>query len=159
MMVKRGCVEATGPLDPYLHFYWEEADFCRRARHQGWRVVLVPGALARHYAGGWSSGDRMNKETANQLRVRNFYIYKLVDPNRRFSANLIAALHLFLFHCKRYFPGQLSPMIFHVRILAILLREMIQIHEKWSRDRKGIHPAMIKGDISFRDVKLIRGKE
>jgi len=41
LMVSRKCVEAVGPLDPYLFFYWEETDFCRRARHLGWRVVLV----------------------------------------------------------------------------------------------------------------------
>lgn len=26
-MVSRRCIEAVGPLDPYLYFYWEETDF------------------------------------------------------------------------------------------------------------------------------------
>jgi GT2 family glycosyltransferase len=137
LMVSRRCVEAVGPLDPYFFLYWEEADFCRRARHKGWRVVLVPSALARHYAGGWSACDQKNRTTANKLQTRNYYIYKLANPFKGFFVNFIAAIHLFLVNIKQYFPGQPTSVISHIRIFAKVLKEIHTIYKKWVRDRKG----------------------
>ncbi len=52
LMVSRDTVEKSGPLDPCFFAFWEEAEFCRRVRYSGKRVVLVPGAWVRHYGGG-----------------------------------------------------------------------------------------------------------
>jgi GT2 family glycosyltransferase len=139
LMVSRRCFEAVGPLDPHLFFYWEETDFCRRARHQGWRVVLVPSALTRHY-GGWSTGDPKNMITANKLRARNYYIYKLADPFKAFSSNLIAAIHLLLVNMKQYFLQKPSLVLFHIRTFAWVLGDIHVIYQKWIRDRKGDYP-------------------
>ena len=104
LMVSRRCVERVGPLDPFLYFYWKEADFCRRARHRGWRVVLLPSALARHYGGGYAKENQQNAKTANQLKTRNYYIYQLAHPFGSFAQNLRAAVHLLLVYMKRFFP-------------------------------------------------------
>jgi GT2 family glycosyltransferase len=109
MMVGRRCVEAVGPLDPYLFFYWEETDFCRRARYQGWKVVLVPSALARHYAGG--SSNEQNQDLVNIYRSRNYYIYKLTNPFQSFVRNLKDAVHLFLMNLKANRCGFPSSLI------------------------------------------------
>lgn len=158
LMVSRRCIETVGPLDPYLFFYWEEADFCRRARYQGWRVVLVPSALARHYVGGWSSADMVNRQKANWLQSRNYYIYQLANPFQSFTQNLRDGLHLFLVNMKSNFPRQMASLKSHFRIFAEVIRDIRVIHKKWARDRKGEHPPQTTGELSAQDIKVIRSR-
>jgi hypothetical protein len=83
LAVSAACIRDVGWLDPYLFFYWEEADFCRRARRRGWRVVLAPRAIARHYGGG-SAANHDNANQAKFLKSRNHYVYALaaeLSPN------------------------------------------------------------------------------
>jgi len=141
LMVSRKCVESTGSLDPYLFFYWEEADFCRRARYQNWRVVLVPSALARHYAG--ASSNEQNNGSLQILKSKNYYIYKLTNPFKGFFKNFINTLHLFLVNVKQFFPKKLSSVIFHIRVFANVLKEILLIYKKWVRDRKGSKPPIL----------------
>jgi GT2 family glycosyltransferase len=155
LMVSRPCVESVGPLDPFLYFYWEETDFCRRARKQGWRVLLAPAALARHYAGGWSAGNARNADTANRLKTRNSYIYQLADPFRMFPVNLLAALHLLLIHVREALPGNPGFARFHLGAFAGVLREIPAIHRKWARDRSGGHPAPVKSDVCVEGIQVL----
>jgi len=147
LMVSRRCVETIGPLDPDLYFYWEEADFCRRARYQGWRVVLVPSAIARHYAGGWSAGDRKNLQEVNQLQSRNYYIYKLANPHQAFLRNVVDAVYLFLVLVKRGFFQRGSAVILEIRVVGKVLKELQLIYGKWLRDRARGHPPTLRQEI------------
>jgi len=153
LMVSRRCLEAVGPLDPYLNFYWEEADFCRRARHRGWRVVLVPRALGRHFGGG--SLNDGNSSGLNCLRERNYYIYKLANPFQSFSRNLFDAIHLFLVNIKQHFPTQMPLVGSHIRIFSEVIRDICAIYQKWARDRSEIHPPISNINLSVEDVKVI----
>jgi GT2 family glycosyltransferase len=141
LMVSRECVQSVGPLDPYLYFYWEEADFCRRARHRGWRVVLLPAALARHYGGASSEGNQQTRLV--HLQSRNYYIYKLADPFQGFGKNLLDALHLLAVMLKRFITRQPSLALFHLRVFTGVLRHVSSIHAKWVRDRSGGHPPQL----------------
>lgn len=158
LMVSRRCVESIGPLDPYLYFYWEEADFCRRARYQGWRVVLVPSAIARHYAGGWSAGDRKNLQEVNELQSHNYYIYKLTNPRQGFLRNVIDAAYLFLVLVKRGFFQRGSAVIFEIRAFGKVLKELRRIHEKWLRDQAGGHPPELRDGIRLQGGRVFPGK-
>ena len=154
LMVSRRCLEAVGPLDPYLNFYWEEADFCRRARHKGWRVVLVPKALGRHFGGG--SLNEGNGSGINWLRERNYYIYKLANPFQSFSRNLFDGVHLLLVNIKRYLPWQMPFVRSHIQIFSGVIRDIRVIHQKWARDCKGIHPLSTTEAFKSTQVELIR---
>ncbi len=47
--IRRRAWEALGPLDAdYYPAYYEEADYCWRARRHGWSVLYVPQARVRH---------------------------------------------------------------------------------------------------------------
>ncbi|MBF0308448.1 MAG: glycosyltransferase family 2 protein [Magnetococcales bacterium] len=139
LMVNRACVQQVGALDPFLFFYWEETDFCRRARYQGFRVGLVPNALARHFAGG----SMAQNQAVNRLKSRNYYIYKLADPNRSFLANTGSALHLFLARCRQFlFRWQWRPLLAEGAIFGGILRDLLPIHGKWRRDRERIRPPL-----------------
>jgi GT2 family glycosyltransferase len=158
LMVRRCCFESVGPLDPYLYFYCEETDFCRRARYKGWRVVLVPSAYARHYAGGWSVGNQQNKLTSNWLQARNYYIYHFANPFQSFWVNLVDVFHLFLVYLKAYIPQELSNAWFHISLFAKILGEIRPIYRKWSRDRRGGQPSATVAGFQSTEIKVIHGR-
>ena len=51
MLIKREVFEKIGFFDPDFFMYWEETDFCYRARKQGFRVIVVPQAKIWHKGG------------------------------------------------------------------------------------------------------------
>lgn len=157
LMVSKRCIKDVGGLDPYLFFYWEETDFCRRAIRKGWRVVLAPRAIARHYAGGWSSGNQQNASTAGFLKSRNQYIYVLADPNRSFSRNLIACIHLFLVLLKSSSGQSLGAVGYEIRSFTRLIPELTAIHRKWCRDRSGLAPEMTTAEYAEMTVETCDG--
>jgi GT2 family glycosyltransferase len=148
LMARRQCVEAVGPLDPYLFFYWEETDFCRRARLQGWRVVLAPRALARHFAGGWSQGSHENTLKRNWLQTRNYYIYHLANPFQGFSRNMLETAHLFGVKVKEHLNNHsIASISFETRVLLFVLRNLRTVFLKWQRDRRGGKPPLTTPDL------------
>jgi GT2 family glycosyltransferase len=148
-VVRRECVEDVGPLDPWLFFYWEEADFCRRARHRGWRVVIVPGCVCRHFAGGSTVTER-NRSPVAGLMDRNYYLYKLCDPAAGFIRNLWRTLHLFAANQKHWLIDHFRPRAAwsHVRTFVSVLFELPGAWSKWRRDRTGGRPPKFTAEIA-----------
>jgi GT2 family glycosyltransferase len=58
LLVRREMIQEVGTLDERFFYYWEETEWCLRARRMGWRVVVVPEAklwhkgVQRHYRPG-----------------------------------------------------------------------------------------------------------
>jgi len=48
MLVRRAVIEQVGSLDARFFYYWEETEWCLRARRAGWRVAFVPAARIWH---------------------------------------------------------------------------------------------------------------
>jgi GT2 family glycosyltransferase len=48
ILVRREVVIDVGALDERFFIYWEETEWCIRARRAGWRIVNVPGARIWH---------------------------------------------------------------------------------------------------------------
>jgi hypothetical protein len=48
ILVKRPVIEQIGGLDERLFYYWEETDWCTRAREHGWKVLFAPQAKLWH---------------------------------------------------------------------------------------------------------------
>ena len=48
ILVKREVIEKIGALDVRFFYYWEETDWCLRARENGWKVLHVPQAHLWH---------------------------------------------------------------------------------------------------------------
>lgn len=46
--LRRAVIEQIGMLDPRFFIYYEESDWCLRARQAGWRVLYVPQARLWH---------------------------------------------------------------------------------------------------------------
>jgi GT2 family glycosyltransferase len=47
-LVTRACYERIGPLAESFFAYYEEVDYCLRARAAGFRILVVPAASVRH---------------------------------------------------------------------------------------------------------------
>jgi len=50
IMITRACWEACGKFPECYHMYYEEAEYCVRARKRGYETVCVPSAVATHHA-------------------------------------------------------------------------------------------------------------
>ena len=48
ILVRRSAIAQVGMLDARFFYYWEETEWCLRARRAGWRIVFVPGARIWH---------------------------------------------------------------------------------------------------------------
>ena len=72
LLIKRGVVDRVGRLDPRFFAYWEEAEFCGRARALGFRVVHVPQARVWHRL---LPGERELSPDYLYLMTRNRLLY------------------------------------------------------------------------------------
>lgn len=154
--VKRECFEDVGPLEPDLFIYWEETDFCRRAIYRGWRVVIVPGSIARHYGGGDTSSGAVPAVNFNALKTHNNYVYVFCDPNLSFARNLFNALYLYLVHLKAALRSK-NPITHGwqaTQVFGSFLSRLPKWRAKWARDRRGDHPpAFQKGfELTINDL-------
>jgi GT2 family glycosyltransferase len=48
IMVRRAVIEQIGGLDERFFYYWEETEWCLRARENGWTIVHIPKAKLWH---------------------------------------------------------------------------------------------------------------
>jgi hypothetical protein len=48
LLVRSEVVRSIGVLDERFFYYWEETEWCLRARLHGWKILFVPGAKITH---------------------------------------------------------------------------------------------------------------
>lgn len=72
MLVRREVFERAGLFDEAFFFYFEDIEFCLRARRAGFGVLCVPDAIAYHEGGrsiGRTSPNRVYFAVRNHLRM------------------------------------------------------------------------------------------
>lgn len=52
LLLRRAALDDVGLLDERFFIYFEETDWCRRARQRGWQLWQVPAAVVLHHSGG-----------------------------------------------------------------------------------------------------------
>ena len=67
MLIRRKVIEVIGLLDERFFMYYEDADFCKRARDRGFRILCVPAAKMWHSV---STTARRDAITALYWRAR-----------------------------------------------------------------------------------------
>jgi len=82
MMARREMRDEVGLLDPGFFMYYEDVDWCYRARAAGWRVVAVRGAVVKHELGG-SSTLVAPAETARRAALSRLRFYRKHYPRGR----------------------------------------------------------------------------
>jgi len=158
-LVSVRCLNTIGYLDPYLHLGSEDADFCRRARHQGWRVVLAPAAGVHHYGGAWTNASAKNMSFHIRCRAKNYYVYKLTNPGQPFIRNLLEAIHLFAVRIKACLLAPGKNLGTEIAIFSKVLLDWKTIYTKWKRDLACWQPPRLSEDTSLVHVEIAQKKD
>jgi GT2 family glycosyltransferase len=106
LLVRRRVFEEVGLLDPLYFAYFEEADFCRRARAHGFRTVITTAGRIHHWHSLAHPAEMPLR--AQLLSVRNQFIFALKDPAEPLRANLARCVGLWrreLAYCLRHPRG------------------------------------------------------
>ncbi|MEM1429769.1 MAG: glycosyltransferase family 2 protein [Pseudomonadota bacterium] len=69
-LLRREALDALGPMDEGYFLYFEDVEFCRRARLAGWEVAHEPRARALHHMGG---STQVTAQGAAQRRRPAYY--------------------------------------------------------------------------------------
>ncbi|UVW35647.1 glycosyltransferase family 2 protein [SAR92 clade bacterium H455] len=92
VMIRREVFDQVGLLDEGFFMYFEDVDFCRRARAAGWGVLCSPEARAVHLRGGSSP---LKSQAAQKKRLpryfyesRTRYYYRYFGYLGLFTANI-----------------------------------------------------------------------
>lgn len=93
LLFRRRLLEQLGGLDERFWMYWEDADFCYRAKQGGWRVFCVPEAVVVHHEGR-SSGGRGNWKTIVEFNRSAYRYYRKHYLKPRHPATVLAAVFL-----------------------------------------------------------------
>lgn len=72
-MIRRDTITQIGSLDERFFFYFEEVDWCLRARRAGWEVRLVPDAEVIHLGGQSAARDPQRLARERRKSQRRFY--------------------------------------------------------------------------------------
>jgi N-acetylglucosaminyl-diphospho-decaprenol L-rhamnosyltransferase len=119
MLLTRSALEQVGRLDPTLFAYFEDFDFCVRARRAGFRVRFVPAAVSWH-AFAASTG-----------------------PGSPLRAHLIARNHMAM--VGRYAPApQVVPELVGIALVRALVRAPLAL----ARGRPGEADAEVRGSLA-----------
>jgi hypothetical protein len=70
VLLRGEMVNAIGPMDEGFFMYFEDVEYCRRARGAGWQVVHNPNARVVHLRGGSSP---VKQRTLQRKRLPHYY--------------------------------------------------------------------------------------
>ncbi len=90
LLIRRELLDDIGLFDEGFFFFFEDADFSRRAIGKGWRLTIAPDALVDHH--GSSTIRHMTEMQARCYRAGHVRYLR-----KHFSHPLLAALPPFLF--------------------------------------------------------------
>ena len=71
VLIRDAMLEQVGRLDEGFFMYYEDVDYCRRARAAGWRILYEPRARVVHLRGGTSPVKALT--AARKRRPRYYY--------------------------------------------------------------------------------------
>ncbi len=75
LLVRRSAFEAVGRMDEAFYPAWfEDADFCRRLRRRGWRIVVHPEAIFDRAVSG-TTKRQLGHDTFTRIWYRNLQRY------------------------------------------------------------------------------------
>ena len=104
MMIRRAVFEAIGTFDPKYFMYFEEVDFCMRARRAGFATWVAPQSEIVHLVGassGVTSANRVEKrrprywfDSRHRFFIRNYGIVSTILADVAFACGY--AIHTVL---------------------------------------------------------------
>jgi GT2 family glycosyltransferase len=93
ILLRAEMIRQIGPMDEGYFLYFEDEEYCLRARRAGWGIVRAPQAVAVHYRGG--SGPVKTLQAARKRLPRYYYssrtrfLYQMGGRSGVVTANLL----------------------------------------------------------------------
>lgn len=113
MIIRREVIEKIGLLDDHYFMYYEEVDFCLRARRAGFKIRYVPQSKIVHLIGqasGVTSKSTQNKRRpAYWFDSRRRYFTKNYGLAYALLADLSAAFGFALWRVRRFIQRKPDP--------------------------------------------------
>lgn len=100
MMIKRDVINKIGLLDEEYFMYYEDVDYCYRAKKAGFKVVYVPQAIVYHYEGFTSNNRLPNKKIILTERNRMLFLLKNFNKKELFTFILYDIMSLPFIVCE-----------------------------------------------------------
>lgn len=126
MIVRREVFDAIGLLDENYFLYYEETDFCLRAKRAGWECWLVPDSKVIHLegqsTGATGSRSGMRPVPAHWWESRQYYYRKNYGRSYERMASLSFALAYALWRIRRWLQRKPDTDPPH------LLRDFLRFH-------------------------------
>lgn len=88
LLVPAGAFRAVGLLDDAFFVYYDDTDFCRRARTAGYRILLEPASVVFHRKGATLGGQASAFGCYYLTRNRPYLLRKHLGSGPRFAAFL-----------------------------------------------------------------------
>ncbi len=102
MMIRRRVLEEAGLFDETFFLYYEEVDFCRRARLAGWTTFYVPASSVAHIGSASTGMKDLGKRTPSfYFDSRRHYFLKNHGRAYLWAANLSWVLGYSMGHVRR----------------------------------------------------------
>lgn len=92
LMMRKKVLDQQKKMDDRYFLYYEEVDFCRQAKKNGWKVIFSPEIFILHVGGGSSkkTGKKMSASGAQLLDIRiNSEIKYFLKNKGMFSAAVL----------------------------------------------------------------------
>ena len=114
ILLRDEMVEKLGPMDEGYFLYFEDTEYCLRARRAGWGVVHTPEAIAVHYRGGSGPTKTLIKERkrlpAYYYASRTRLLYQAHGRAGLLAANLAWYLGRGIAQLRRFAGKSIYPM-------------------------------------------------
>lgn len=114
ILLRGAMIDELGPMDEGYFMYFEDAEYCLRARRAGWGIMQVPQAVAVHFRGG--SGPVKSLKSARARMPRYFYssrtrfFYQAHGWGGMIAANLLWHLGRLIKNTTRLLGRTVKPM-------------------------------------------------
>ena len=82
MLIRRDVIEKTGLLEPKFFLFWEETDYCYRAKKEGFEIWTAPKATIWHKVSSSFSGGKPHMHYF-WWRSRLLWIQRNCSPNEK----------------------------------------------------------------------------
>jgi hypothetical protein len=94
LLIRREVIEEIGLLDERFFMYYEEVDWCRRAKQHGWKVLYDPAPAIIHKTPLASKKSTISDRLAYEVRRSHLYYFW---KNRPFAEFIVLSLVTLLF--------------------------------------------------------------
>lgn len=131
MLIRPAVLEAVGGMDENYFLYFEETDFCRRARGAGYTTWYVPESRVMHIAG------QSTHVTGSSDRARRLPRYWYESRRRYFAVTygVRRAIFIDILVLFGYAVGTLKRSLLRRSRVPYLMRDLVSNSIIWPRNR------------------------